>query len=176
MSERFEYIEEIRNNTDTSDWKVARNFRETENAGLEYEQSIGMKEKDVYEGKWVNTGIQDVPVDKIDDSDSPVNSPEDFRKVSYDEVVRGSRTLQNELQPAVQNGADKEYFEKLDKQRGIDYPNGSTRIYEAFYGDNAIKLNKIGDRYYVENGYHRIFVAKELGIARIPALVIEKQV
>jgi hypothetical protein len=36
-----------------------------------------------------------------------------------------------------------------------------------------IRLTKIGDKCTVENGYHRLTVAKELGLHSIPASVVE---
>jgi len=124
---------------------------------------------------WVEKGIQDVPVDKIDVSTSYVKNEADFKKVSHQDMAKGMQTLQGEIRPAVSNGADGEYFYQLDQQRGLDYAHGSQRVYEAFYGQEPIRLEKIGDRYNVTNGYHRLFVAKEMGIETIPASVIEKQ-
>lgn len=175
MSERFEYIEDPKEKMDSPDWKIQRNFREIERPGMEFEQSIGMKESAADKGQWVDVGIQNVPVDKIDDSDTYVHGPEDFKKVSREDMVHGLETLQSEVRPAVENGADKEYFRSLDQARGFDYPSGTQRIYEAFYGQDAIRLDKIGDSYLVENGYHRIYTAKELGLDTIPARVIEKR-
>lgn len=175
MSERFESAEEPKEKIDATEWKDNRNFREIERAGMEFEQSIGMKESEANKDQWIDAGIQNVAVDKIDDSDTYVNGPEDFNKVSHEEMMRGLRTLHSEVRPAVENGADKEYFRNLDQERGHDYPNGTQRIYESFYGHDAIRLDKIGDRYIVENGYHRIYVAKELGLDTVPARVIEKR-
>ena len=175
MSERFSYLEEWKEKMDTPEWKSHRPFREIEKKPLESEQSTGAKETDQDKGTWVDTGIKDVPVDKIDASDTYVNGLEDFHKVSHEDMVNGLRTLQRDVHPAVESGADKEYFQNLDQKHGLDYPNGTQKIYESFYGQDAIRLDKIGDRYMVENGYHRIYVAKELGFPTIPARVIEKQ-
>lgn len=127
------------------------------------------------QGDWVEKGIQYVPVDKIDVSASYVKNETDFKKVSHQDMAKGMQTLQNEVRPAVDQGADGDYFYRLDQQRGLDYAHGSQRVYEAFYGQEPIRLEKIGDRYSVTNGYHRLFVAKELGIETIPASVVEKQ-
>jgi len=175
MLENFEHLEKSKENIDNTDWKVHHNIHELEKPGFEFDQPSNIKESDASKSQWVEVGIQNVPVDKIDLSDTYINGPEDFKKVSHDEVVRGIRTLQSEIRPAVENGADKEHFRNLDHQRGLEYPNGSQRIYESFYGQDAIRLDKIGDRYLVENGYHRLYVAKELGLDTIPARVIEKR-
>ena len=45
----------------------------------------------------------------------------------------------------------------------------SRSTYSGFFGDSAIKLSPRGDgRFGVENGFHRIWVARELGIQALP--------
>jgi hypothetical protein len=75
----------------------------------------------------------------------------------------------------VEKGAGVDDFQNLDLQRGVNYAHGSQRVYEAFYGQEPIRLNKIGDRYEVVNGYHRLYVAKEMNLSTVPARVIEKK-
>lgn len=128
------------------------------------------------ESEWVDRGIQDVAVDKIDTSDmTHVNGPEDFKKVSYDEMAKGFQKLETVVQPGVEKGAGGDDFYKLDQQQGLDYANGYQRVYDAFYGGDAIKLEKDGEDYRVINGAHRLYVAKELGIQTVPARVKERQ-
>jgi len=124
--------------------------------------------------KWLDRGVQEVPVDQIDVSDSTVSGTEDFHKVSHDEMVRGFGKLVGTVRPAVTGGADGDYFSKLDDAGGLDYENGYRRVYDAFYGDSSIRLEKIGSRYNVINGYHRLAVARELGVRTVPARVIEQ--
>lgn len=125
------------------------------------------------EVKWVDRGIQDVPVDQVDLSDSPVKNTDDFRKVSYNEMIEGIHKLQEEVRPAVERGADGEYFSRLDEVRGLTHENGYRKVYDAFYGDSAIRLEKMGNNYDVVNGYHRLTVARELELNTVPARVIE---
>jgi len=134
-------------------------------------QSIQGENSSLNEGDWEDLGIQDVPVNQVDLSDSPVNGDEDFRKVSREEMVEGFSKLESEIRPAVTNGAEGDYFTKLDQERGLDYEHGYKRVYDAFYGDTSIKLDKINDNYTVVNGYHRLAVAKELGLATVTARV-----
>lgn len=126
-------------------------------------------------GGWVDTGIQMVSIDQINLSDSPVANTGDFHKVSAQEMVEGFRKLQDRVAPAVAHGADADYFSQLDATQGLDYAHGYRRIYDAFYGQGAIRLDKIGDRYQVINGYHRLFLARQLGIKTLPAQVIARQ-
>lgn len=126
------------------------------------------------EGEWVDRGIQDVPLDRVDLSDSPVKDADDFRKVSHEEMAEGFRKLEEEVRPAIEQGADGDYFSRLDAERSLDYEHGYRRVYDSFYGDGAIKLDKIDDTYDVVNGYHRLAVARELRLGTVPARVVEK--
>ncbi|MCG3209811.1 MAG: hypothetical protein FOGNACKC_03438 [Anaerolineae bacterium] len=129
--------------------------------------------------KWVELPeVQDVPIDRIDLSDSYVHSSEDFKKVSRLDMIEGLKKLEQVVKPAVQNGADADYFSQLDAQLGLDNKNGYKNIYDVFYGssqnNSTIKLDKLGDTYKVNNGYHRLYVAKELGLKTIPARITVK--
>lgn len=125
------------------------------------------------EREWVNRGITDVPINSIDVRDTVIKGESDFHKVTHDQMKDGVKKLESSVRPAVEQGADGDYFSDLDQQKGLDYEHGYRRVYDAFYGNEPIRLDKDGDTYTVTNGYHRIFVAKELGIQTIPALVIE---
>lgn len=121
---------------------------------------------------WLERGIHNVPLHQIDLRDSSVADRADFRKVSHEEMQEGIRKLEEVVRPGVQNGGDGEHFSQMDAQLGLDYAQGYRRIYDAFYGDSSpIRLNQIGDRYEVVNGYHRLFVAQQLGVESIPAQV-----
>jgi len=142
---------------------------------LETEQGTVPKETESH-SEWVDRGIQNVPLDKIDFSDNYVKGPADFQHgSSFSEMAQGMKTLENDVRPAVERGGGVDYFRQLDQQRGLDYSHGSLRAYDTFYGKNAISLAKIGDRYQVANGgYHRLYVARELHMQSVPAHVIEK--
>jgi hypothetical protein len=122
---------------------------------------------------WIERGIQSVPIGSIDLSDSSVRGAGDFKKYSHDVLLDGVRRLRDEVQPAVERGADGDYFSDLDSRNGTDYEHGLRRVYDSFYGMERIRLTKIGDKCTVENGYHRLTVAKELGLHSIPASVVE---
>lgn len=120
---------------------------------------------------WGNTGIQIVDLDRIDLSDSSVAETGDFHKVSAQEMQEGLRKLQDVVMPAVAQGADGDYFSRLDAAQGLDYAHGYRRIYDAFYGQNCICLDQVGDRYQVVNGYHRLFLTRQMGIQALAARV-----
>ncbi len=124
-------------------------------------------------GQTVDSHVQDVPLDLIDLDDSYVQSSADFHKVPYEEMRAGVQKLVEVVRPAMQAGADGDYFSQLDAQHDLDYTRGYRIIYDAFYGTtDPIRLEKTHDRYQVIGGYHRLLVAKELGLHSIPAHVI----
>jgi hypothetical protein len=74
--------------------------------------------------------------------------------------------------PAVRRGAGGEDFARMDAERGLDYEHGYQRVYEAFFGDDSLRLDaRAGGTYGVTNGYHRIKVAAELGLRTLPARI-----
>ncbi len=115
--------------------------------------------------------IRTVLIDQIDLSDSPVRNAADFRKVSHEEMVEGLRKLQ-QVQHWIEQGATDQMLRDIDAQQGLSGARGYHNIYQVFYGDSAIVLEKVGDGYGVINGYHRLAVANELGLTTIPARVV----
>jgi len=125
-------------------------------------------------GDWVDRGIQDVPVADLPEPEG-IDDASDFEKVSSEEMKVGLTRLQ-EMKPAIDSGqgANTDFWREFDRQHGLAYPDGYQKVYESFYGQDAIRLNKDGDQYDIVNGRHRIFMAKQMGIDTVPARVIEK--
>lgn len=125
--------------------------------------------------QWADRGIVDVPVQDLPLPDG-INSAADFQKVSPEDMADGFRKLQT-MKPYIDDGRgnSSDYWHQVDQSYGVDYPDGYQKVYDAFYGDGAIRLNKDGDQYDIVNGRHRIAIAKELGVPSVPARVIEKQ-
>ena len=127
---------------------------------------------------WVEKGICNTPIKdilkQIDFNESHVKEAKDFGKVAHETMLEGFRKLQEVVLPAVEQGADGDYFAKLDQEQGLQYEHGYERVYDAFYGDDAIRVNKMGEKYDVINGYHRLFVAKELGLETLPIQIVER--
>lgn len=121
---------------------------------------------------WTQASIQMIDLDRIDLTDSPVTDTDDFLKVPAQEVEEGLRKLRDVVMPAVAQGADGDYFSRLDAAQGLDYAHGYRRIYDAFYGHDCIRLCRVGDRYQVVNGYHRLFLARRMGFRVLPARVL----
>ncbi len=126
-------------------------------------------------GDWQELGIVDVALTQIDLGDSHVHGPDDFKKVPVDAMINGLQKLESTVRPAVEKGRDSDYFSDLDAQQGLDYQDGYRCVYDAFYGDEPIRLEQMNNRYQVVNGYHRLFAAQQLGLTTIPASVIAQQ-
>lgn len=112
----------------------------------------------------------DAPLaDVIDDREGNIR----FEKVSRKQVEWGLETLTRVVQPAVRMGKGSDYFMDRDRAEGLDGERSYSGVYRWFYsGDHAIKLSRQpGGKLEVINGYHRIVVARELGIRSLPAVV-----
>lgn len=125
-------------------------------------------------GDWVDRGMQDVPVADLPEPEG-VEDANDFEKISPEEMKVGLTRLQ-EMKPVIDSGegANTDYWREFDRERGLAYPDGYQKVYESFYGQDAIRLDKDGHQYDIINGRHRIFMAKQMGIGTVPARVIEK--
>ena len=118
--------------------------------------------------------ISDIPLEMIDLSDSPVHNEADFHKVPKAEMIAGFEKLAQVRRLIDQSATDQELYDTDRQARadGLDEGQSHHNIYKVFYGENAIALEKVGDRYRVINGYHRLAVARELGWTAIPARVV----
>ncbi len=116
--------------------------------------------------------FQLVSVDQIDLSDSPVKGFDDFSKVPARVMEDGLKSLQDVIIPAMAQGADGDYFYNLDISLGQDPAQGYKNIYDVFFGTNCITLDKAGGQLKVINGYHRLFVAQQIGIKSLPARIL----
>ncbi len=115
--------------------------------------------------------IRPVALALIDLSDSTVHSDADFRKIPHAQMVDGMTKLE-QVQRWIEQGATDQWLWEIDQERGLSGAEGYHNIYRVFYGDEAIALEKMGNGYRVLNGYHRLTVAKELGLTTIPARVV----
>ncbi len=123
-------------------------------------------------GGWSNLGIRTVSISNIDVSDSPVHGAADFHKVSEAQMIDGLKKLRDVVQPAVEAGHGADYFRRLDAEQRLPNELGYLRVFEAFYGQDAITLARLDAGYDVINGYHRLFLARQLGFNALPARII----
>jgi len=95
--------------------------------------------------KWVERGVVMVDVANLPVPED-ISDASDFQKVPIDDMRAGLAKLQ-EMLPIIESGvgASKDYWAKIDSERGLEHPDGYLRIYEAFYGHDAIRVEKSGD-------------------------------
>ena len=104
----------------------------------------------------------------INDRQGPVR----FEKASHEQVAWGLDRLKSVVEPALKMGRGADYFAARDAAEGLAGERSYTGVYNWFYNsDHAIKLTRASGGYVVSNGYHRVAVARELGIGSLPAVV-----
>ena len=119
-------------------------------------------------------GYRMVPLNLIDESGSHVHGPEDFTKGYSPEDLTWSYTaLREVVLPALARGLGTDHFAELDAQHGFAGSHSYSDCYSGFFSsDEAITLDpRPNGRYHVGNGFHRIWIARGLGLDAVPALV-----
>jgi hypothetical protein len=124
--------------------------------------------------KWKDQNIQMINVKDIPNPDE-IKNEDDFKKVSMADMKAGIQRWQ-EMRSSIDSGAgnSSEYWSGIDRKRGLDYSSGYQRVYDAFYGQDALRVEKNGNNYDIINGRHRIWLAKQMGIDQLPVHLIEK--
>jgi hypothetical protein len=117
-----------------------------------------------------SSGIQRVDLSQIENDRQETMS---YDKVSREHVASGLNRLKTVVEPAVAMGKGPDYFKARDAAEGLSGEHSYSGVHNWFYNsDHAIKLSQTDSgRYTVTNGYHRLAVARELGIDSLPAVV-----
>lgn len=125
--------------------------------------------------QWVDAGIRFVNVADLPDPEG-ISGQADFRKATEPEMRSGLRKLQ-EMRPVIESGAgnSSDYWADYDRRHGLEFADGYQRVYEAFYGMDCIKVNKDQNSYDIDNGRHRIWLAKQMGIEQLPIRIVERR-
>jgi hypothetical protein len=126
-------------------------------------------------------GFRWIPVEEIEIEEVPEI---EFRKVDYETMKKGFEKLlevlerlqdrlNNPFKPDQHDNSS--YFWRLDRQAGRSYEEGLQRVYDAFFGTDHIRLSRFkgSPRWTIDNGRHRIQMARDLGWKFIPAKVVE---
>ena len=123
--------------------------------------------------EWKDQGMQNVPVKDLPNPEGVTRSEDFDHHISYEDAIQATKQYQ-EMQPEIARGTTGEDFSARDQANGLDYEHGQRRVYDLFHGSDPIRLDKNGDHYDIVSGRHRIFAAKEVGLEKVPAHVIEK--
>lgn len=136
---------------------------------------LAANEQSLDSDQWVGTWTNNFDLSNLP-SPEDIEGASDFRKVKFDEMKDGLSKLQ-EMKPIIEQGVgnSKDYWANIDNEKGLDYPNGYQRVYEAFYGNEPIRVIKNGNNYEITNGRHRIWSAKKLGIKTLPLMLVERK-
>jgi hypothetical protein len=128
--------------------------------------------KEKFPDQWIATRIDAFDLSLLPPMDGIPSSP----KVTSEELRVGIAKLQ-EMKPDIDSGIgrSKEYWASVDRNQGFDYPNGYQKVYDSFYGSAPIRIEKVGSKYEVVDGRHRVLVAQQMGIKFLPVVLVEKQ-
>lgn len=174
----------------------------TENEKLRL-ATAGKEMRGTIEAKINNAHDLHVPFDKLDDNALPkhitfvnvdqlpatpdIRGVNDFRG---DELTDKRRTYESmkadllrheQMRPLVAQGYGDEAWNTVDQQNGLGNhsPSGHTRgysdTYRAFYDkSDCIAVDEVNGKFVgIENGRHRIYLAREMGIKQLPVSVLK---
>lgn len=114
-----------------------------------------------------------VPLALIDDSDSAVLGPEAFGKgYTAEDLAWAHTAFIRVVLPTLQAGGSLDDLRDRDQREGRVGTRSYADTYAGFLGGDAIRLAPTDGRFTVENGYHRIWVARQLGLDHLPAWVV----
>lgn len=132
------------------------------------EQSPVAKDAGWSEWEMTNVPVADLPWPEN------VHGPEDFNHhITYEDAVQVTQRLEK-MKPLIDQGYAADDFSALDQNQGLDYVHGQRRIYDLYFGSQAIRVSKDENGYDIDHGHHRIFVAKEQRIDWLPVKLKEK--
>jgi exonuclease VII small subunit len=125
---------------------------------------------------WIEEGIQFVNVADLPEPEG-ISDETDFRKITEPEMRSGIKKLQ-EMKSVIETGegTNSDYWADYDKKHGLDFGGGFQRVYDAFYGTDCIKVNKDQGSYDIDNGRHRIWLAKRMGVEQLPMRIVKRRV
>jgi hypothetical protein len=120
-------------------------------------------------------GMTEFDVAQADFSDNPITGSfvrtGDLTRADYRWAVQ---TWDQVIRPGLSRGMSRADFAARDTERGAPALRRTADVYDLFLGSQAIRLARRKDGTLNPNGgRHRIEIARELGIDRLPAVMIE---
>lgn len=120
----------------------------------------------------VPNGIVMVPLSMIEDADTAVTGEESFGKgYSTRDLAWAHNALIDVVLPTLAQGGTLDTLTARDVAEGRVGARSYADTYSGFFGTSSIALDQTPNGYQVTNGYHRIWVARELGLETVPARV-----
>lgn len=125
--------------------------------------------------------IEYVEVNRLPETPD-VHGPQDFkgntpqeRRANYESLKR-DMLRHEEMRPYIEQGYGPDTWDQWDQQAGIGhagpgaYERGYQDVYHAYYHrSDAVAVSETnGDFTGILNGEHRVFLARELGIQKLP--------
>lgn len=119
-------------------------------------------------------GVQMVSLDLISHPFATVHGAGDFNDTYSPENLQWAfDALHEVVLPAIAAGQGADYFAARDQAENRVGIRSYSDTYAGFFGkDEAIRLNRQPDgSYTIGNGQHRIWVARRMGLANVPAIL-----
>lgn len=137
-----------------------------------------------FTSKPIPTGFQWMKLDevKLHEILAEVKSAADYRPhATYDTMIKGLETLRENVLPTIAShgyAADSFLFSRMDRKAGVAYEDGTQRVYDAFFGEDAIavQLDPSTGKFDVINGRHRIKAALDAGWLAVPVKTPRKTI
>lgn len=114
-------------------------------------------------------GVYFVPLSSIDSSDRRID-PSSFTKgYTPADLAWAFHALEEVVLPTLATGRGIDYLRERDFAEGRHGTRSYADTYSGFLGGDAIRLDRDANRFRVANGYHRIWVASQMGLRVVPA-------
>jgi hypothetical protein len=120
---------------------------------------------------WMTTaGLADVDVAIADYSDNPIEGTWARHGLTRDDYKWAIMAWDGEVRPGLDRGMTRDDFASADAARDAQPTRRYQDVYDMFLGHDPIMIDLMPDgRLHVGSGRHRIEIAREFGIPRLPA-------
>jgi hypothetical protein len=150
--------------------KVNGSWPEPRSADDRLAQANDVDEPQTWMGPYKDIGIQQVELAQI--KDIPERDTLAFERTTKPEMIQGFHKLALiEQQPEAER---LQFCQQRDAAQQLADRESYQHVYDCFYGNDSsgcIKLAQVPGGYQIDSGRHRVYVARELGRASVPARV-----
>lgn len=117
-------------------------------------------------------GFSMVSLEAIDSEDREITEADFTKGSSPEDLTWALEAFQDVIAPGISGGQTLDDFRQMDAQQGLTGTRSYGETYSSLLGTSprVIKLVPTGDgRFTVKNGYHRIWLARRIGLTHLPA-------